>query len=560
MLYGYLLLAALGSIGLAAVLDGGDGGSGSDGVGSGQNANSDDQAPDDWLGGHLPEDDDLLGGTTNPLIPADTGATAEVDEDGTLVIDVGADETGSLVAVKTTTELMDYNEPEYHGLDFYLLPEGVSVPIDPDGSSFNPHTAGGDWETLDDLMTSLGAQRVASLELGTYTIFSDNDDETSTVENTLADPSVEANVDYDIVQAVGVGDSDTLYLTSIIPAETISPFEPLPVYYFDSLKNTVSEDTTGTDVEDWIFADNTTDQQISIWGLGAADKLESNSDHVSFFGGDGDDRIEATGLYSVVDGGNGNDQITVGGVETVVQGGAGDDTIGMSFDAYSVFDYMKDTGDTNATATIVHGGDGNDMIRSFGETGNGYPLGGLKIYGDAGDDNIITTLRDTVYGGDGNDWIGVAPGVRADGGAGNDLFKIEYGNQLDYDAFKAEGPSIITTGEGADFVSIQLDNFLALDNADKAMEAVKILRIKDFDTSEDVLNVDPFRYIGGISDVAIDVADDQSYTMLTVSMKTSVQGGPQPSYPDLKFKIQLDGVTDFTKDMLNYGYTPYTAS
>jgi Ca2+-binding RTX toxin-like protein len=144
-----------------------------------------------------------------------------------------------------------------------------------------------------------------------------------------------------------------------------------------------------------------------------ADVLNGNEGADSILGGAGNDSIDAGSEADVVFGGAGNDAIIAGAGDDTVDGGANDDTIagGDGFDALSggdgadslLGDAGNDTLDGGAGNDTLSGGDGSDLITG-GE-------GADSILGGAGDDDLIIGAGDRAEGGDGDDEFRVNPAL-----------------------------------------------------------------------------------------------------------------------------------------------------
>jgi Ca2+-binding RTX toxin-like protein len=102
----------------------------------------------------------------------------------------------------------------------------------------------------------------------------------------------------------------------------------------------------------------------------------------------------------------------------------------------------------------VHGGDGNDFIRS---TGSGQNV----LYGEKGNDFILTFADDSIYGGSGNDTLW--GGALAAGGSGDDIYSGFFINSNPAN-FVPLGDSILELpGEGFDEIYVNSD-FVSPDN------------------------------------------------------------------------------------------------
>jgi len=118
-------------------------------------------------------------------------------------------------------------------------------------------------------------------------------------------------------------------------------------------------------------------------------------------GGDGDDSITANFGFSKIDGGAGNDEIEAFGGSQILAG-AGNDVV-------------------RAAATVLLGGDGDDVLTLTGYVASEYFARRVKFEGGSGDDVLIGAAKeDHIRGGEDNDTI--------DGRGGRDLIYGEGGN------------------------------------------------------------------------------------------------------------------------------------
>ncbi|MGR3635863.1 MAG: hypothetical protein ACU0BK_08040 [Shimia sp.] len=124
---------------------------------------------------YLDDDEPGSGGRVEPDEPEtpdgpdepDLGATVIENEDGTVNIELGEDETGSLVALRLAQE---YNpasssglgQADTHSLHLFLMPEGVSFPSSMD---YLPDNKGSQHWDMFDLAEELGLEPLASFEL-----------------------------------------------------------------------------------------------------------------------------------------------------------------------------------------------------------------------------------------------------------------------------------------------------------------------------------------------------------------------------------------------------------
>ncbi|AWZ18838.1 type I secretion target repeat protein [Roseovarius sp. TM1035] len=177
------------------------------------------------------------------------------------------------------------------------------------------------------------------------------------------------------------------------------------------------------------------DDVLSVAISGVGDPQHLND---TLYGEDGNDQLFGSNNSQYLDGGDGNDTISGdsginGGWESAsgssetdtLIGGAGNDLIYSGFTGSATLE----TGDS------LVGGDGNDTL--IGGTANDTIEGGNdsdsilagagndRIFGDAGNDSLDGGAdADTLFGGTGNDTINVSQGDSAEGGDGDDFFRL----------------------------------------------------------------------------------------------------------------------------------------
>lgn len=471
------------------------------------------------------DDEPALDGTDTPVEPdpdpapdpdilLDTGATFDLTEDG-VVIDVGDDETGTVVALYYTDHeadadggTLDADEARY-----YLVPEGVDFS---DASWETQYDIPG-LDTFDgtyydyllaDFETELGLELLGVVDL--TGIPRDDDDPSNRVGEITSNQPIEE-----------------YYLTAQTDGDEILSF--LPVDYViarDAVPETsVLSDTTGTDGFDWLSADA---DGITVDGAGGDDYLETTNSDVTLIGGLGDDSITFTGSNVLVQAGDGDDNvIAFAGDDSgggTVDGGAGNDRITIRSGTATggtgndvLHGYARD-----ADPALLYGGAGDDYVHALGT--------GSQAHGGAGADFISVEHGATGYGGDGDDRLQVENGTTAFGGEGDDLFTIW--NQFRDDA----GPAVVTGGAGADTFDVRVWNALNGEADDI------FLTITDFDPAEDVLQVGVFQTSNEVDSVQIVEAPDSSYTDVRVTYT------PLHGYPAGTAIIRLEGTTGVTTD------------
>ncbi len=196
--------------------------------------------------------------------------------------------------------------------------------------------------------------------------------------------------------------------TDVPVDETATVAEPGnfdPTLYSDVVTGTEGDDTLSSEQEDalaWFLQDG----NDSLTGTTASDYVEAGAgdDDLSMrdgrdlaYGGDGDDTIDAGIGFDTVYGGADDDVLTGNGGNDILHGDEGDD------------DLRGGTG-----ADLLYGGAGNDVLY-------GLAPGLSSETASATIDGV-----DGLSGGDGDDRLVLGPGDIGEGGAGNDLFQIDY--------------------------------------------------------------------------------------------------------------------------------------
>ncbi len=168
----------------------------------------------------------------------------------------------------------------------------------------------------------------------------------------------------------------------------------------------------------------------TIDGGSGNDILDGGADNDRLIGGSGNDSIFGGTSADSLDGGSGDDTL---------QGGAGADTF-VDSGGVDELSYASDTvGVTvNMQLGTASGGDaqgdvfaGNTFENLRGGSGNDFLTGSTHydniIYGEGGNDTIVTNLGDTAYGGAGDDSIYGSP----ESGSGNeDVLFGDDGNDI----------------------------------------------------------------------------------------------------------------------------------
>ncbi len=444
------------------------------------------------------DDDDEPDQTEEP----DLGATVTETEDG-LSIDLGADETGSLVAVKFEdisdgSTGSDSSQTQDFSLGIYLVPEGAEIPADATGAAF-------DGMTVEEYFDSIGATLVTEIDLGTLenTYFDDDEDSETLVDDSRVEPP--GITTDDPLEIIRMQLRDGMIARSETD-ETLSPFEDAGTFYGPAELQQVTGDFTGTDGVDFVRA-GPGGGPVTLSGLGGGDNLSAFGGLSTLLGGGGDDVLFSEG--GLIRGGAGDDRVGIGGPGEAF-GNDGDDALSAQGDVGIV---------------LLHGGNGDDTV-----VGDGA---GVTLLGDAGDDILAVNRGARGFGGTGNDLIQVDTGSIGGGGDGDDTLRVT-GFFDDADPLTE-----LRGGDGSDTFEIYPRNVLG-------GETAQIARITDFNPEEDVLEVGGFQ-TGGVrvAGIRIEVAPDESYTDVLVDYR----GGPFPGQVTTAV-IRLDGAVVITADQV----------
>lgn len=466
----------------------------------------------------------------------DTGATLTTLADGTIDIDVGDDETGSLaVFVYTDTEDDPDNFVQTYEARFYLVPEGVDLPANSQEDSGQiPGNEDGTQTPyeLGDLEAALGLELLGVVDLGTenqgYDAFDPNG-----LRAEL--PPITANAPLEVFAVEAQTDSDDVVL--FVGETTVPTFEGAP-------RTTVAGDAVGTAATDWFYLPQgvsggtldgargddllMTDADGAVLnGQAGDDALIAYADASSLSGGDGQDTLSAYGAGLQVAGGNGNDSFDIGG-SGAVDGGPGNDSLsGNGGDVSATFSGFSMTFETTAETDaplILDGADGDDFVTVSGATAEGY--------GGAGNDFIGVRNGATGYGQTGADTMQIDAGGTAFGGEGNDTLSVWEQHRTE------EGTPVLSGGAGTDTFDLRVWNPYGND-------PVPYTTITDFDPAEDILQVGVFQTSGAsVSGLTLSEAPDGSYTDVVVGFANT--SGLEPGLAT----IRLEGVTGLSQDSI----------
>ncbi|MBO9463614.1 hypothetical protein J7443_00085 [Tropicibacter sp. R15_0] len=418
----------------------------------------------------------------------DLGATVTTSADGSVTVDLGEDETGSLVLFRySDTEDAGVGLSESFSYELYLLPEDGSIPEFSYSGANDPRLDGS--ETLQELSEALDLQPVASWDLGEILPINE---EPFIIDNTVAAPVIQSDHPIAVYDVEANTDGDEIiYLRP-------EGYVPPPPTHLGAEQEDVSDNTTGSEEPDWLVGQA---EGIVIDGAGGDDRLETRYANITLIGGDGDDDLYAYSDNTSVEGGAGDDRIDLIS-NGVAYGGEGED-------------YITYYG--SETVVEIHGGEGNDRIYGRGPSG--------EIFGNAGDDFLGIANGVTGHGGDGNDHLQIESGGIGDAGAGDDL--ITTGNFLNDE----DGAVTITGGEGTDTFRLGIRNPYGSDEIEYAT-------ITDFNPDEDVLelslwsspsySIEEITIVeateGGHTDVLVEFSHDHSETATAIVRLTGVTG------------------------------------
>ncbi|KIC50341.1 calcium-binding protein [Tateyamaria sp. ANG-S1] len=467
-------------------------------------------------------------GTGDPVPPEpeDTGATFDFDDAaGTITLDVGADETGTLASIfYVDSEDNPDNFYETYEARFYLVPEGTDL-SDADyerrGDIPGQQAFGGSplaYE-LEDFEQVLGLQLLGTVQLELP------DDgvplpDPGNMRDVLPDIQSNAPVAVHYLEANTDGDELVTFLN-----------EDYVVTRQGVTEQVVTESTTGTNGTDWL---TTGTEGLALDGGDGDDILFADHADTTLTGGAGDDLLQGVfversqGSFSingtepaiVIDGGDGNDTITSS--NATIDAGTGDDSVRLF-------------------GGEVRGGEGDDRLSAqgdgvatlLGEAGNDrLTIGGAgsEAYGDDGDDFVSVDTGALGSGGAGNDRLNISAGATGLGGAGDDEITV-------FDFFNNEdGPATVTGGEGADTIEALIRNPFG-------DTEVLFFQITDFDPSEDVLQISSFN---GAEVEDIEIVEDPGGAFTDVRVTFPPLNGVETGIT----VVRLEGTPGITEDQI----------
>jgi|TARA_B110000879_G_scaffold203393_1_gene280933 hypothetical protein len=149
----------------------------------------------------------------------DIGASVIEDEDGSIEIELGDDETGSIAAIKVEEFTRNVDEFPVFSLGVYLVPEGVTLPVNPAGD-------GDTYSSPGNFAEAFGLTLLTEFDLGTLADHEDLANEA----NTLTDPPEITSDEPITILSTYFGNPNQggggLFFSSNV-AETLSPFESI---------------------------------------------------------------------------------------------------------------------------------------------------------------------------------------------------------------------------------------------------------------------------------------------------------------------------------------------
>ena len=147
----------------------------------------------------------------------DLGASTIENEDGSIEIELGDDETGSIAAIKVEKFPRNVDEFPVFSPGVYLVPKGVTLPVDPAGDRDI-------YSSPENFAEASGLTPLTEFDLGTLATREDLDNEANTLTNppaiTSDEPITILSIYFENPDQGGGG----LFFSSNVE-ETLSPFE-----------------------------------------------------------------------------------------------------------------------------------------------------------------------------------------------------------------------------------------------------------------------------------------------------------------------------------------------
>lgn len=504
------ILVALGLLGLADVFGSSSDETDEDGT---EDASDENQTPTTENSADIIAEADENGTDTEDMSDADLSASLFLNDDGTYTVELGDDETGHVVAVKSEHTGDHPTFEVSYTLDLFLVPDGAEIPITATESNGFPFIS------LEQMEQDLGLTNLGSFDLGSTT------DET----DTRVDPPVIISDDpINVIRITSYASDGATLLHQSENDETMSPFE-IGGNFFDGAESIETDGNfVGTGDTDFVISQSADGGAggITISTGGGNDLVLSSINQSTVNGGMGNDRIVAAGNESLIYGGGGSDDISVGENGTAYGGEGSDNLSSFGTSAYIFNDILVDNPDTVPNLGVeLYGDAGDDYIRASGTT---------TAYGGTGDDGFTLARGSLAFGEEGDDRFNLDPGATAYGGIGDDRFQM-----VSFADTASEPTAVVTGGAGSDTYDFHIRGaYIGTDG--------QYLQITDFDPNEDILEIGGWANTN-LTDVRIEEAPDGSYTDVIAEFRqpTNIPGGGTSTAT-----IRLDGVSGYTVEQL----------
>lgn len=206
-----------------------------------ENDQSDEREEDRPVEGEAPDTDPEPDQDTEP----DMGASI-LEEDGTVTIELGEDETGSLLAVtiedtSTTGNIVNGHEEfvTSYELQFYLVPAGAEFPLDSSNEGFNDPEG----DEIDEIVADLGLEVLGTYDLGTLTF-----NDISSTDARIDPPEIQTDDPIQIVRALSF--EGMVFWTDNDDSIAVSPIDPSNAEEQEASQSvTISEENGVTTIE-----------------------------------------------------------------------------------------------------------------------------------------------------------------------------------------------------------------------------------------------------------------------------------------------------------------------
>ncbi len=419
----FLALLGLAMVGLLAAM-----------VGDDSDSDADNNAPQDSL-------PDPVDPPVDPDDELDLGASITANQDGTFTVELGEDETGSLVAVHSTEESIPTNAccsfENSHSLRLYLVPQGTDLPESQQEYWDDYYAFNADRDepvSGDETAAIYGLTLIEEFDLG----------DVGDIDRSQ-DGGVSSFWDTRVALPTLISSSEITYVDG---GDSEAVLSDLPT--FDGPEDApYVTPTHGTDGDDVLAARGT-----ATSGFAGDDSISGRAGDIR--GGEGDDLIISDGS-TIIRGGDDNDTIIAEGSEFIL-GGDGDDVMRLNDpdrDAMTLTargdggdDYIVTSGQT-----LAEGGNGDDTLSST-QSGNLSHRAAPTMTGGAGADTFqVMASDDGVYGGTPDDPLHLA--TITDFDAAEDTLVLSSNLPGPISATYAEGSVLLELGDGS-FASVAL--------------------------------------------------------------------------------------------------------